>query len=295
MSGRPRAILQLLSLMALIALLFVLAKLALRDVPAFTFVWLQIAIGGVVLAAFSFGLRRQRIPRGLGRRAWIFMAWIGVCNFTIVRLVLMLGLERLPSTTHAFLQNTVGLVTMAMSVVMLREPPTRAQVAGAVLALAGLGIYFRDIPPPRELAGVVYVAIGVLGLASTNNVARKLVMETGERLPTDVLSVVAIAVGGIPVVLAGVATDWPPPVSGATNWAIIGANGAIGIAFSLTVFNHVLRTLRSYEASILASSSVIYVALFAVPILGERLALHEVVGIATMLAGLALSQARRGG
>ena len=92
--------------------------------------------------------------------------------------------------------------------------------------------------------------------------------------------------------LAGLASDWPPAVEGLANWTIIALAGIFSIAVGLTVFNHVLRTLRSYEASILASAGVIYVALFAVPILGERLALHQVAGIAMMLAGLALVQLR---
>ena len=58
--------------------------------------------------------------------------------------------------------------------------------------------------------------------------------------------------------------------------------------------NYVLRTLRSYEASILAGSGVIWTAIFAVPILGERLAFHQIVGIAMMLVGFPLVQVRRG-
>ena len=58
--------------------------------------------------------------------------------------------------------------------------------------------------------------------------------------------------------------------------------------------NYVLRTLRSYEASILAGSGVIWTAVFAVQILGERLALHQIVGIAMMLVGFSLVQVRRG-
>ncbi len=60
------------------------------------------------------------------------------------------------------------------------------------------------------------------------------------------------------------------------------------------MWNYVLRTLRSYEASILASTSVIYTAVFAIPILGEHLALHQIVGIVMMLAGVCLVQLRRG-
>ena len=58
--------------------------------------------------------------------------------------------------------------------------------------------------------------------------------------------------------------------------------------------NYVLRTLRSYEASILAGSGVIWTAIFAVPILGERRALHQIVGVAMMLVGFSLVQVRRG-
>lgn len=70
-------------------------------------------------------------------------------------------------------------------------------------------------------------------------------------------------------------------------------NAVVGITIGLTVWNLILRTLRSYEASLLAGSTVIYTALFAVPILGERLALHQMAGIVSMLIGLFLVQVRR--
>jgi drug/metabolite transporter (DMT)-like permease len=144
------------------------------------------------------------------------------------------------------------------------------------------------------LIGVIYVAIGVLGLASTNNIASKLAIVTRDGLSNNVISTVALWIGGLPVVLAGLMIDWPPPVAGWKNWGIILLNAIVSIAIGLTVWNYVLRTLRSYEASILAASSVIYTAIFAVPILGERLAHCQGFGIAMMLVGLSLVQVRRG-
>jgi drug/metabolite transporter (DMT)-like permease len=143
------------------------------------------------------------------------------------------------------------------------------------------------------VVGVAWLALGVLALASTNNAARKLAIVTDGELSNNVISTVALWIGGLPVVLLGLAVDWPPPVAGWQNWGIISLNGLVGIAVGLTLFNHVLRTLRSYEASILASPGVVYTALFAVPILGERLALHQVAGMAMMLVGLVLVQVRR--
>jgi drug/metabolite transporter (DMT)-like permease len=61
----------------------------------------------------------------------------------------------------------------------------------------------------------------------------------------------------------------------------------------LTVWLRVLRTLRAYEASILATLGVVFTALFAIPILGEQLEVHELAGIGCMLIGLSLAQFRR--
>lgn len=272
----------------------VLAKYALREVEAFTFVWLQIAVGGVVLSLYALARHGVCVPRGLGRDAWVSIVWIGIGNFAIVRVVFMLALDRLPATTHVFLVNLVGLVTMGLSVLVLGERPRPVQLGGAVLALLGLWVFFERVPPPTEMAGVALVGGGVLALASTNVVARRLAMITGNGLSNTMISTVALWVGGVPVVIAGVLTDWPPRVEGGLNWAIIVLNGVVGIGVGLTVWNYILRTLRSYEASVLAGSTVIFTALFALPILGERLGGREVAGIVLMLVGLAAAQLRGG-
>lgn len=294
LNRRIIAITQTLTVLLASAFVGVLAKLALRDVAPFTFVWLQIAIGGSLLTLYTFQWRGERIPKGLGPHVWAYIIGIGVCNFTIVRVLFMLFLDRLPATTHAYLINFVGIVTMLMSIVIVKERPSVFQIVGAALAISGLCVFFREIPLPSEFIGVIYMAIAVLALASYNTIARKLALVTSGGLSNTIISTVALWIGGCPVVLAGLMIDWPPPVAGWINWGIILLNGIVGIAIGLTLFNYVLRTLRSYEASILASSGVIYTAILAVPILGERLALHQIVGIAMMLVGLSLAQVRRG-
>jgi probable blue pigment (indigoidine) exporter len=294
MNPRLIAMAQTLTMLLASALVGVLAKLALRDVPPFTFVWLQIAIGGSLLTLYTFLWRGERIPQDLGHQLWASIIVIGVGNFTIVRVLFMLSLDRLPATTHAYLVNFVGIVTMAMSILILQEQPSIFQILGAALAVAGLRVFFSELPPPSELIGVVYVAIGVLALASTNNITRKLAVVTRDGLSNTIISTVALWIGGLPVVLAGLMLDCPPPVAGWKNWGIVLLNAIVTIAIGLTVFNYILRTLRSYEASILASSGVIYTAILAVPILGERLTRHQIIGIAMMLMGISLVQVRRG-
>jgi drug/metabolite transporter (DMT)-like permease len=266
----------------------VLAKLALREVPAFTFAWLQTAFAILLMAVYTFGWRGERIPRGLGAGVWASILWLGIGNFAIVRVLFMLALERLPATTHTYLVNFTGIATMLLSIVILRERPSVQQIAGALVAIAGLRVFFREIPPAAERIGLVYLGIGIVVLASTNNIARRLSVLGGHGLSNNLMSTLALCAGGLPIVLIGLSTDWPPPVHGFAHWNIIAFNGLVAIGFGLAVWNYVLRTLRSYEASILAASTVIYTALFAIPILGERLGADQIAGILLMILGLVL-------
>ncbi len=293
MSPRAVAILQATAVVAAGSLAGVLAKRSLGAVHPFTFAWLQVAIGGVLLTAYTFGRRRERIPGGLGRKVWIYIALLGLLNFALVRVMFLLALDRLPATTNAYLVNYVGIATMLLSIVMLGERPNGRQWIGAIVALIGIRVFFDEIPAADEMTGVLYLGIGVLGLATTNNIARKLVVATEGQLSTNVISTVAIWIGGTPLVMWGAAFDRPLEVPDLESWGTIALNGLVSIAIGMTVWNHILRTLRSYEASLLGALAVVFTALFAIPILGERLALHQVGGIAILLAGLALVQARR--
>lgn len=183
MSPRASAIAEILLLFVVGSLVAVLAKLALREVAPFTFVWLQIATGGVALTLYTFGLRGERIPRGLGRDVWISTAAIGISYFTLSRVFFMFSLERLPATTHAYLINFTGVVTMLMSIAILRERPSLFQVMGAALALAGLRVFFREIPPPEELIGLLYMLLAVLALSSYNTIARRMALGVGLGCP----------------------------------------------------------------------------------------------------------------
>src|SRR5262249_43575008 len=154
----------------------------------------------------------------------------------VVRVLFLLGLGRLPATTHVYVVNFVGLVTMLLTVVVLRERPAFIQVLGAAVAFCGLRVFFPEVPPPSELVGVVYLSVGVLARALTNTLARMLALVTGNSLSSTVVSTVALWVGGLPVVLFGLASDWPPAVAGWANWGILVLNAVVGVAVGLMVW-----------------------------------------------------------
>ena len=291
---RITAIIQTLIILIFMSLGTVLIKLALSDVDAFTFAWLSVAVGMIGLAIYTFVVRQERIPAGLPSKVWLYIATIGLLNFLLARTTLTISLDYLEATTNTYLVNFVGFVTMGMSIFILKESPTLYQLLGAAVALIGLRVFFLEIPPPSELRGILLISVGILGIAYTNNITRKLTIITNNQLSNNIISSLALLIGGGMLLIVGILTDWPPQITGAANYAILFYAGLVMIAFSMTVWNYILRTLRSYEASILGASTVIWTALLAIPILGETLSGNEVGGIILMLVGLVLVQVRQG-
>ena len=288
------AIIQTLIILIFMSLGTVLIKLALFDVDPFTFAWMSVGVGMAGLAIYTFVIRQERIPKGLPRNVWFYIIAIGFFNFFLARTTLTLSLDLLDATTNTYLVNFVGFVTMGMSIFILKESPTLFQLLGAVIALLGLRVFFKEIPPPSELRGVLLILVGIMGIAYTNNITRKLTIITNNQLSNNIISTMALLIGGGLLVLVGILVDWPPQIAGAANYATLFYTGLVMIAFSMTVWNYILRTLRSYEASILGASTVIWTAVLAIPILGETLSGNEVWGIILMLVGLALVQVRQG-
>ena len=293
-TDRLIAIFQTTAILILMSIGTVLSKLALSEVDPFTFAWLSVAVGMVSLCIYTFIIRKERIPRGLSKEVWLYIFCMGFFNFLVARITLTVSLDLLEATTNTYLVNFVGFLTMGMSIFILKESPSIFQLLGAVVALIGLRIFFVEVPPPSELLGIVLILVGIFGIALTNNLARKLAIITENQLSNNIISTSALLIGGTLLVVVGLVLDWPPQVNGVANIGILLYAGMVMIAFCMTVWNYVLRTLRSYEASILGASTVIWTALLAIPVLGETLSFNEVIGIVLMLAGLALVQVRRG-
>jgi drug/metabolite transporter (DMT)-like permease len=167
-------------------------------------------------------------------------------------------------------------------------------LVGAAVAFGGLRLYFSAVPTRAEWLGILLIVIAWLATAYTNNATRKFMLDTNNRIDNNVFSSLTILFGGTASVIIGLSLGGLPKVPDLASWGVILFLGLIWIAFNLTAWNYFLRTLRSYEASILSSSVVIFTALFSLMFLGEKISLNQWLGIATMILGFALVQVRRG-
>ncbi len=287
MNKHTQVVVMLLALVMLGSLSSVWAKLVLDQMPLFTFLWLMVATGMVILLVYACLLKRIPWPWAQIKGHGVKLLLIGLAYFFFYRLAFVYGLSKLPVTTHAYVINFTGLVTMLLSAVMLKEHPSGKQWMGALLALSGVFVYFNQWPDWSQQLALLVLALGVLCLALTNIWIREL---SSKGLGSTVLATVAMVLGGTPLVLVGLYSDGVSVVLTGFQWFVIVLNAAVVLSLGVVIWSHALKYIRSYEASVLASSGVIFVALFSVPILGDVIDWYEWCGIAIMLMGLFLMQ-----
>lgn len=294
MNNRLAAILQASGMLIMLSLGTIFTKIVLIDISAFTFTWVTIALGMIFLSIYTFIIRKERIPRKLSKEIWWYLIIIGICNFAITRITRPIMLKHLPVITSTYLGNFVGFVTMFMSTFILNEFPSIFQLLGAGIAFYGITLYFNEPLQAGELIGVIMAIVGILITAITNNLSRKLRLIPENSLSPSLISTMTILIGGSGIILAGLFFDFPPKVNGLESWGILIFISLANIALYSIVWSSILKVMRSYEASILGASTIIYTTLLAMIILHERLLLHQWLGMETMVLGLFLVQIRKG-
>jgi O-acetylserine/cysteine efflux transporter len=291
---RAKAIVVTIVILVLMSFGTIFSKLVLNDINPLTLTWVTVGIGMITLTIYTFVIKNEKIPR-MPAKVWWMIAAIGIFNYVTGKIAAMYALNYLPATTNTYLSNFIGFITMALSILILKESPTVFQVLGAVVALGGLRVFFQKIPAPSEMIGVILVIVSIVGIAFTNNITRTLFVVTTNAISNNIVSTVAILIGGSITVIIGLIFDRPfEIITGWKNWGMVLYLGIVSIAIGLTVWNSILRVLRSYEASILGASTVIWTSLLAVPFLGEKLKINQIFGISLMLVGLILVQVRGG-
>jgi drug/metabolite transporter (DMT)-like permease len=293
---KNRAVAILITLLVLVSMSVgtVLTKMVFSVVSPAAFLYLSMLIGMATMSLYTFVIKKERIPRDLmTKKIWSYVIQIAFFNFVTGTLGFY-SLKYLPATTNTYLTNFIGFITMAMSMVILKEMPNFFQVFGAVLAFSGLRVFFPELPQGGELIGVAMILISITGVAYTNNIARKLALETQNKISNNIISTLAILMGGsVAVVIYLIVDGWPPYIPTWADWAVIIYSGVVMRAVGLTTWNLILRTLRSYEASILGASTVIWTSILAVIIIKEVLTTNQIIGIAMMMVGLTLVQVRK--
>lgn len=277
----PRHTLLALLVVVIWALNFVVIDAGLEGVPPLLFLAMRFAV--VVLPAVFF-LK----PPAIGWRNILAIgAFLSLGQFAFLYLALALGM---PPGLASLLHQSQVVLTVIVSVLVLREHPSRRQLVGILIGMLGLAVVVIGRGQVAAWLPTAVLLLGSLSWAIGNVLSRR--VQAASSLSLVVWSGLVVPV---PAFLLSLVVDSPPVVFAALahlNWVNILSTVYTAVLASLVgygIWNHLL---ARYPTSAVVPFSLL------IPVIGilaawllvrEAPTPTELLGGAVMLAGLAIA------
>jgi drug/metabolite transporter (DMT)-like permease len=196
--------------------------------------------------------------------------------------LMLWGLERLSGVLTSLLLNLEAPFTVLVAVLVFREHLVRLELAGVLAIVVAAGILtYRPGTVRGDAVGILAVLGACLCWAIDNNLSQRLSL----RDPLVVTRIKTLGAGlGMLGLAALTSQQWPSITIALATFLL----GLVSYGVSLVLDMRALRLLgAAREAGFFATAPFIG-ALVAVPVLGERWNMQDVVATALMLLGTTL-------
>lgn len=285
--ARSRTLLEAAVLPLILGSTVVLAKLALAHLGPLTLAASRYALAALILLPFA---ARQRDADQWSRGVWIRFTAMGISFYVIANGSLFLGLKLIPATTAALLLSLVPLLVLFMSVLWLREVPSFLQALAVVICIGGSVLFFSQGVKSGEPAGIVIVAIGLLGNAAFTIMGRDIARAGA--IDTVSLTAVPLAIGAAILLPIALIVEGLPRFS-PQGWSIVVVLALLNTLGAYLLYNHVLRVLTAIELTVLLNLTPLVTAGWAWLALGSRLSGRQLAGMLVVLVSVSMIQLQR--
>lgn len=274
----PRHLMLALGLAVLWGLNFVVIEIGLEHFPPLLFSALRFLVAAVPAVLV---LRHPGVP-------WRWVALValtlGIVKFGLLFTGMAAGM---PAGLSSLVLQTQALFTVVFAVVLLGERLGRRQVAGLVVAIAGIALIALDLGTASPL-GAFLLVIGAAAMWGLSNVAvRRAAPPDMLRFMVWVSALATLPLFALSAIVEGPQRDWDA-VRTAT-WPAIGAVAFTGLLATVVGFGIWGYLIRTYSASVVAPFSLL-VPVFgmasAALLLDERLTPLKLVAAVLIIGGV---------
>ena len=282
----PGAIVLLVTLIITWGVNWPMMKLALQEVPPWTFRSLCLMVGGGALLLLA---RVAGTPMSVPRRLLPALALVSLFNITGWHLFSAYALLHTGSGRAAIIGYTMPLWASVLSIWVLDVRPTARQVAALLLGMAALALLMvKDF---GVLGAAPIGALLMLGAALCWAVGTVLV----KRFAWDGLEITALTawqqlIGGLPIVLGWWLLEPVPDLRALSLPAAFALAYAVFVAtiFCQTAFFKLLSLLPAHVAGISVLPVPVVGVVSSAIILAEPVGLAEVAALVLVVGGLFL-------
>ncbi len=233
------------------------------------------------------------LPRwsSIPRASWPWLLLTGLLGSAIPAFFFAIGISRIDSSLAGIINATAPLFTLIVGMFLFKLRVGKWGIAGILTGLLGTSYLILSQNGLRSDASMLFYALlPLLGAVcygfSTNLIKNKL-----QHLDAVTITGASVLMGGIPGLIGlAVSGSFQEMVSSEAHLkatAYIVLLGVIGTSIAVIVFNYLIR-----YTSVLFAASVTYLIPFFALIwgwfLGESITVHTFLGMAIILAGVAI-------
>jgi drug/metabolite transporter (DMT)-like permease len=258
-------------------------KVALSEMPPWTFRSLCLGLGAAVLfAALRAGGQRLTLPTGQWRRLW----FLALLNITSWNMLVAFGVAMIPSGRAAILAYTMPVWAVPLSVWLLGERVTGRKLAGLALGLGGLALLLGE--SFLSLGAAPLGSLLVLGAAVSWALGTVLQKRFPVNLPVGPYTAWIMLLGGVPIFAGALLLEDFSRLEnvGVTAWLGTAYNVVIAFAFAHWAW---IKIATSVPVSVFSISMLLIPVvgvLCGMLFLGERPTWAEYAALALVLAAL---------
>lgn len=249
----------------------------------------RISIAAVLLAVPGLVALRGDL-RPLWRARWTVLLF-GLVAVAGVQFFFYASLERIPVSMTLLIEYLAPIALVLLAWARTRRLPQRVVLAGSVLALVGLVLVIGPGGGALDALGLVFAALAMIGVCVYYAVGES----AAAQLPPIALIAAGFLVGAVALALAGATGLLPMAfvfgevdfLGGTAPWFVpLISVGVVSTAFAYVAGLAAIGRLGSRLAAFLGLSEVVFAAIAGWILLGETLTWLQILGGASILAGI---------
>jgi drug/metabolite transporter (DMT)-like permease len=265
----------------------ILGRAMRMDVPPLTMAFLR--WGGAALIAVPLAWRHIRADWGAIRQGWPVILLLGIVGVGSFNALMYSGLQYTTAANSLLIQAGIPALVLLLDFLLFRVMPRWAQVAGCLLASAGvLIIVFRG--DPAAMATLAFNRGDALMLCAVTMWSFYTVLL---RLRPQISGLSFLA---LTIVIGAVVTAPFSAVELQTRDVHLSLSVMAGLAYLITLpsivgyflYNKAVDTIGAGDAGQVTNLQPLFGAILASLILGEPFDQHHLIGMALILAGIGL-------
>ncbi len=273
---------------------FIVAKVTLQEVPPVTLLFLRVLFSNVILLALYLGRRVYRQHQRLQEGDWKWFALLGLFGVAGNQAGFTIGLHYTTVAHSSLIISLSPLLVLLLATHMKLEAFTKMKVIGMLLSFSGVAVLVSehgfDTHSSTFLGDLITFA-GSVCFALYTVYGKKV----ADRYDTLSLNTYTYLFGGAAVFLF----TGREVVS--LNWLAMSWKGWLGALYMAAMASVLAYMIFYYALTKISASRVIafsylqpvLATLLSIPLLGDKVTTHLLVGGALVLVGVALAERGR--